>query len=90
MKKLTAWALIMAMAFTHIPAASAAVTEETVTEEAAAAAEEVTEEAGAAAGKISVCISSEPETLDPTLADGTDTIIYALHQFEGLMKYVDR
>ena len=88
MKKLTAWALIMAMAFTHIPAAAAAVTEETVTEEAAAAAEEVTEEAGAAAGKISVCISSEPETLDPTLADGTDTIIYALHQFEGLMKYV--
>jgi len=34
------------------------------------------------------CIASEPETLDPNLESSVDGATYAMHMFEGLMKYV--
>ena len=34
------------------------------------------------------CIASEPETLDPNLESSVDGATYAMHLFEGLMKYV--
>ena len=36
---------------------------------------------------INVCIASEPETLDPNLESSVDGATYAIHLFEGLMKY---
>ncbi len=33
------------------------------------------------------CIASEPETLDPNLESSVDGATYAMHMFEGLMKY---
>lgn len=33
------------------------------------------------------CIASEPETLDPNLESSVDGAVYAMHMFEGLMKY---
>ncbi|MBQ1310439.1 MAG: peptide ABC transporter substrate-binding protein [Blautia sp.] len=33
------------------------------------------------------CIASEPETLDPNLESSVDGATYAMHLFEGLMKY---
>ena len=38
--------------------------------------------------EIKACIASEPETLDPNLESSVDGAIYAMHMFEGLMKYV--
>ncbi len=37
---------------------------------------------------LKACIASEPETLDPNLESSVDGATYALHMFEGLMKYV--
>ena len=34
------------------------------------------------------CIASEPETLDPNLESSVDGATYAMHMFEGLMKYI--
>ena len=34
------------------------------------------------------CIASEPETLDPNLESSVDGATYAMHLFEGLMRYV--
>lgn len=36
---------------------------------------------------IRACIASEPETLDPNLESSVDGATYAMHLFEGLMKY---
>ena len=36
---------------------------------------------------IRACIASEPETLDPNLESSVDGAVYAMHMFEGLMKY---
>ncbi len=36
---------------------------------------------------LKACIASEPETLDPNLESSVDGATYALHLFEGLMKY---
>jgi len=36
---------------------------------------------------VSACIASEPETLDPNLESSVDGATYAMHLFEGLMKY---
>lgn len=36
---------------------------------------------------LKACIASEPETLDPNLESSVDGATYALHMFEGLMKY---
>ena len=36
---------------------------------------------------LSGCIASEPETLDPNLESSVDGATYAMHMFEGLMKY---
>ena len=36
---------------------------------------------------INACIASEPETLDPNLESSVDGATYAMHLFEGLMKY---
>lgn len=33
-----------------------------------------------------VCMGAQPSTLDPQLGDETDTLTYALHLFEGLMR----
>ena len=38
--------------------------------------------------EVSACIASEPETLDPNLESSVDGATYAMHLFEGLMKYV--
>ena len=37
---------------------------------------------------VRACIASEPETLDPNLESSVDGATYAMHLFEGLMKYV--
>ncbi len=37
---------------------------------------------------VNACIASEPETLDPNLESSVDGATYAMHLFEGLMKYV--
>ena len=37
---------------------------------------------------VKACIASEPETLDPNLESSVDGATYAMHLFEGLMKYV--
>lgn len=36
---------------------------------------------------LSVCIASEPETIDPSLNSAMDAATYILHTFEGLMKF---
>jgi len=36
---------------------------------------------------VRACIASEPETLDPNLESSVDGATYAMHLFEGLMKY---
>lgn len=36
---------------------------------------------------IRACIASEPETIDPNLESSVDGAVYAMHMFEGLMKY---
>jgi oligopeptide transport system substrate-binding protein len=36
---------------------------------------------------IRACIASEPETLDPNAESSVDGAVYAMHMFEGLMKY---
>ena len=36
---------------------------------------------------LRACIASEPETLDPNLESSVDGATYAMHLFEGLMKY---
>ena len=36
---------------------------------------------------VRACIASEPETLDPNLESSVDGATYAMHMFEGLMKY---
>ena len=37
---------------------------------------------------LDLCITSEPETIDPNMGSSVDSSIYANHQFENLMKYV--
>ncbi|MGL6201933.1 MAG: peptide ABC transporter substrate-binding protein [Lachnospiraceae bacterium] len=41
----------------------------------------------AAGNHINACIASEPQTLDPNMAESVDGSTYAHHLFEGLMKY---
>jgi oligopeptide transport system substrate-binding protein len=36
---------------------------------------------------LRACIASEPETLDPNAESSVDGAVYAMHLFEGLMKY---
>ncbi len=36
---------------------------------------------------LNLCIASEPETIDPNLANSVDSSMYTNHQFENLMKY---
>lgn len=40
-----------------------------------------------AGNHINACIASEPQTLDPNMAESVDGSTYAHHLFEGLMKY---
>ena len=37
---------------------------------------------------LNVCVASEPETIDPGLANSVDAAMMTNHQFENLMKYV--
>lgn len=45
------------------------------------------EEETVVSNEISVCIASEPRSIDPTLIYALDEAIYVAHFFEGLMKY---
>lgn len=38
--------------------------------------------------ELNVCVASEPETIDPGLANSVDAAMMTNHQFENLMKYV--
>ena len=38
--------------------------------------------------ELNVCVASEPETIDPNLANSVDAAMMTNHQFECLMKYV--
>lgn len=38
---------------------------------------------------LSVCIASEPQTIDPALNSAVDGAVMTQHMFEGLMKWVD-
>ena len=37
--------------------------------------------------ELNVCVASEPETIDPGLANSVDAAMMTNHQFENLMKY---
>lgn len=37
--------------------------------------------------ELNVCVASEPETIDPNLANSVDAAMMTNHQFENLMKY---
>ena len=37
--------------------------------------------------ELNICVASEPETIDPGLANSVDSSMYTNHQFENLMKY---
>lgn len=48
-----------------------------------------TETPVAEALNVSVCVASEPQTIDPALNSAVDGAIMLQHTFEGLMKWVD-
>lgn len=54
-----------------------------------AASEATTEAATADDNSISVCIASEPQSIDPALNSAVDGAIMMNHMFEGLVKWVD-
>ena len=69
-------------------AEEAAAVVETEAEAAAAVAETEAEATEVGNGvEVRACIASEPETLDPNLESSVDGATYAMHLFEGLMKY---
>ena len=68
-------------------AADAAEAVSEAAEEAEEAVSEAAAETGTEAERINLCIASEPETLDPNLESSVDGATYAMHLFEGLMKY---
>lgn len=47
---------------------------------------EVTSEAPVAAQEASICVGSEPTTIDPTLNETVDGMIYITHMYEGLYR----
>lgn len=59
------------------------------TEAATDAAEETTAAAASNGNNLSICIASEPQTMDPALNTTVDGAIMANHLFEGLTKWVD-
>ena len=83
MKKLLALLLAMVMVLSMV--ACGAQSEETaeVVEEAA----EVAEAAEANVNSLSVCLASEPDTLDPALNSAVDGATMVAHLFSGLAKW---
>lgn len=70
-------------------ATTAAESTETTAAESKDAAAESTEAAADGEYNLSVCIASEPQTIDPALNTAIDGGIMVQHAFEGLVKWVD-
>ena len=94
MKKILALVLALAMVFalaacgsSQAPAATAAPAAESSSEAPAEAPAETPVEAGPSS--IAVCLSSEPDTLDPALNSAVDGATMLVHLFSGLAKWAE-
>lgn len=91
MKKILTLILAVAMVFTMAacattqPAASESPSEAPKSE-APSATEAVSEAPAEVAQETTVCVGAEPETLDPTMNQAVDGMIYVTHLYEGLYR----
>lgn len=89
---------VMSLALASAMVLSLAACGSKTTETTAASAEASTTESGSSTGEsaadtgefnLSVCLASEPESIDPALSKAVDSAIMINHFFEGLAKRVD-
>jgi oligopeptide transport system substrate-binding protein len=92
MKKILTLILAVAMIFTMAacattkPAAPSESPSEAVKTEAPATEAPASEAPAAVAQEATVCVGAEPETLDPTMNQAVDGMIYITHLYEGLYR----
>ncbi len=87
-KKLVALLLALVMVFALAACTGDKTPDPTATPDATQGADP-TDTPVAEALNLSVCIASEPQTIDPALNSAVDGAIMIQHTFEGLMKWVD-